>query len=154
MKPLAYCLLGMAVLVLAGCGESGPPTATVTGTVLLDGDPVEGATVTFMGPGASRVAAGVTDAQGKFSLMMDGKEGAAIGDNQVAVSKIEKGSAPTVPTTGEDGPPDLTKGPPPITDEFIGKNLLPQKYQSPATSGLSFPVKEGTNDFKIELTKK
>ena len=64
----SLCLIGLAAFT--GCRKgSSLPTVDVTGTVLLDGEPVEGATVVFQptsegGNGAS----GVTNAEGVYTL--------------------------------------------------------------------------------------
>lgn len=61
-------VLGLIIL-LTGCGEKGPLLVPVTGTVTLDGKPIEKASVTFMpAEGQPQPASGETDAQGKFKL--------------------------------------------------------------------------------------
>ena len=55
----------LATAALAGCGD-GPKMAAVSGTVLVNGQPVEGAQVLFM-PDGER-AAGSTDTNGRFQL--------------------------------------------------------------------------------------
>ena len=67
-------LVACACLALPGCGtESG--TAKVTGVVTLDGKPVDGAAVGFIGRGGARLATAQTDSAGKFTLV------AALGEN-------------------------------------------------------------------------
>lgn len=65
-------LLGASVAVLAvvGCMGSGvqyPKVVDVTGSVLLDGEPLAGATITFV-PSNGRASSGQTDANGRYML--------------------------------------------------------------------------------------
>jgi hypothetical protein len=79
----------MAVLVLSGCGGIKP--VPVRGKVTLDNQPVEGATVTFLGeaPG-QRSAAGVTQADGSFQLTTHNpNDGAFPGNYKVTIQYSE-----------------------------------------------------------------
>lgn len=80
---------GLLVFVLVGCGRSPyPETASVQGTVTLDGKPVGNATVTFA-PTTSRASSGRTDEQGKYILTFKkGIPGAVLGEHQVKISKF------------------------------------------------------------------
>lgn len=63
-------------VLLCGCGPSRPTTVPVSGTVLLDGEPVESAAVIFSSVEGGRPATGITDAQGRFRLRtFDGNDG-------------------------------------------------------------------------------
>src|SRR5258708_5235562 len=92
-------VLCMAVLVavVGGCGGAKPPalnTVPVTGTVTHNGQPLEGATVTFY-PAESmsgKSAGGTTDNAGKFTLktLVGGTtmaDGAMAGEYNVTVAK-------------------------------------------------------------------
>jgi len=142
-------LCGILAVVLAGCeGDTGPKTVPVTGTVLMGGEPVEGADVNFMAGGASHAASGKTDAQGKFSLKTLDKEGAVVGTHTVTVAKYD--SADTTEMTPEDYTKQMEAGStaPPSGPE----SSLPAKYADPANSGLSETVEDGgANDFTITL---
>jgi hypothetical protein len=73
-----WAVLAAAILVAAGCGDSGPPTAKVTGTVTAGGKPITNATVLFsIKQGGS--GSGTTDDQGKYSALVP------LGDAKVAV---------------------------------------------------------------------
>jgi hypothetical protein len=72
----AAILLG--AMSLTGCGDSGPPTGTVSGTVTAAGKPVASATVMFsIKKGGS--GSGMTDDEGKYSAQVP------LGDAKVAV---------------------------------------------------------------------
>ena len=83
---------GCLLLMAAGCGGVG--AVPVSGTVTVDGVPVENVAVNFTpiasegaeGPGSS----GVTDAQGRFSLRTIGDRrarGAVVGKHRVTLSE-------------------------------------------------------------------
>jgi len=151
------CVLLLGLGAFLGCGESeGVPTVVVTGTVTQKGAPVAGAVVSFIHSVADGQSAfGVTDAAGKYSLTTRKKDdGALPGQYKVTIAKYNGptetaggGAAPTsegnLPAsyTGEAAP-----APPP-------KNLLPAKYASPDSSGVSAAVKAGapnTHNFELE----
>ena len=83
----------MALYSLAGCTHNPanyPDTAPVTGTVTLDGQPLEGATVNFKPGGGGRPSRGITDADGNYELMYSGTvQGAMLGTHTVSILKEE-----------------------------------------------------------------
>ena len=134
-----------AVLVLAiGCrgGDAKLGTTPVSGTVRFKGEPVADAVVNFL-PKSSGVrgAVGRTDASGRFELTtLARNDGAMPGSYDVVISKQEGAPADSKPT----GLPDT--GPP------QAKDLLPIKYKSASTSGLTAEVKSrGANKFDFDL---
>lgn len=86
-------------LVFAGCGSS---LVKTEGVVKLDGQPVEGATVTFMSDDGKQVSVGVTDATGKFELHTGDKPGAAPGAYKVTVLKAPKVAGAETMTPGSE----------------------------------------------------
>lgn len=116
-----------------GCTAGHPTTYPVTGEVLYDGQPVEGASVVFTSDGPP--AHGTTDAQGKFTLRtFAAGDGATLGEHRVTITKnVAQPSAPDDPY--------------PVT-----KNVLPAKYAKPDTSNLTANVTtDGDNTFRFEL---
>ncbi|MCA9089244.1 MAG: carboxypeptidase regulatory-like domain-containing protein [Planctomycetaceae bacterium] len=127
--------LSLLLTVFAtGCGSGvpsdRPDLATVTGTVTLDGQPLEGADVTFQ-PESARPSVGTTDSSGKYELIyLNDVKGAVVGPNRVMI------------TTRRDG-----------ADDDPSSNVperLPKKYHAEST--LSADVEAGSNVFDFDLT--
>ncbi|MEN6494982.1 MAG: carboxypeptidase-like regulatory domain-containing protein [Thermoguttaceae bacterium] len=139
----------MAVATLVGCTSKDaahPKRVPVTGKVIYQGQPVEGAHVTFA-PQAQGLnpAFGTTDASGVFKLStFDADDGAQPGEYAVTISKtiIEGAQKAEAPIQNTGTPP-----PPPKTTE-----MLPVKYKSATDSGLTATVEEkAANEFSFEL---
>lgn len=163
-----FCRIGCVVLTvlvlsfMTGCqGSSGhPATYKVSGSVKLNGKPVEGATVLFQIMGGKDSAVGSTDASGEYSLStFTPNDGAVAGQYSVAISKLstppvaskqlvqgqiqsgDLGDSYAAPSGKEGGSSDGTP-----------KNLLPAKYANDQTSALRATVAtSGTNRFDFDL---
>jgi len=128
-----------------------PPAIPVTGTVTYDGKPLEQATVVFLAPvpGKSRslAAVAITDAAGRFVLRTyRDHDGAIAGRHQVTVHKsvtVSPGDRPLSPNEQGD-----------ILDTPVVRHLIPQKYSTPDTSGLTAEVApRSDNRFSFVLEK-
>jgi hypothetical protein len=159
---LQGCML-LVPFALVGCGSSDlPNTVPVTGTVTMDGTPVDGATVNFLSEQGSIVSGGTTDASGKFSLTTtvgsQSVPGAVVGSHGVAVVKTESsGQEMADPNDLEATKAMMEKMTtnPAVTSEFKAKYVIPQKYNNPAQSQIKAQVTEaGPNDIKIELSSR
>lgn len=127
----------LCLVVLAGCGGDGG-FAPVTGRVLLNGKPVEGAAVLFEPEAGGVPATGVTNANGEFSLSTTGHGvGAAIGKHGVSVSKQVVAQPNRKVEEGEIVPM---------------KYETPEKYASTRTSGFSIDVKRGMKPVELQLS--
>lgn len=155
------CLL--CVVGIVGCTEDTdrPETVRVTGTVTLNGDPLEGALVAFSPKGGTgNAAAGTTDASGKYTLTtFESGDGAVPGTYMVGVTKTEAADA-TVPasSSAEDVDAAYEAAEKAGVDVMGGgkvaetKQLLPAKYGNPTSSGFEFEVtKGGDNNFDLPL---
>jgi hypothetical protein len=153
--------IGISVCVIvglfaAGCGEKSdlPKTYGVTGTVTLDGKPVDGATVTFVPGEGGTPAVGTTNASGQYSLKSFGTaQGAIPGPYLVQIVKYQFASTGAAAATGDgEMPADYQN--PESSGEGGGKNQLPAKYESPSQSGLKATVTEDPSknvfDFQLE----
>jgi hypothetical protein len=131
----------------AGCGsDDGPTLARVQGTVKHDNKPLANALVVFLPetPGALS-ASGTTDNEGYYQLMTRSPgDGVLIGKHRVTV--MARGPDQKLPE--DQNPTGLPGG------NFVpGDPLIPEKYFSPETSGLTAEVKSGKNTLDFELTK-
>lgn len=117
----------ISCVVFTGCsGDSGPPSAAVSGVLKYKGEPVKSANVMFFPQGVEggRTALAVTDEEGKFS-----KDDVAIGSHFVTITE---GWPPgeEVPEDEEGMQKDPPRGPwdnkyrdstnPPIKVEVVG----------------------------------
>jgi hypothetical protein len=139
-----------AALALAGCQKKPPEIVPVSGVVLLNGQPLPHAVVTFtpmiQGFGAEYIATGVTDEKGRFRVACPGKDGAAAGENRVTV---------------EDAPgPEGTRGPGGEAQaaaaryaEGLKNRPIPPAYQSVARTPLAVTVAAGQGEYTLELKR-
>lgn len=137
--------------VFSGCGPDRPETVTVRGTVTLDGQPVEGATVGFNPQGGGRPATGMTDSSGAFTLttFVPG-DGALPGKHAVTVSKVRSTGQQADATSSPDAGAMPLSGP--IAAGGIKTEwLVPRKYSDPSSSGLVVEVRPGMEPVKLEL---
>jgi hypothetical protein len=129
--------MALAVAGVAGCNKS---AATVSGTVTLDGAPVDGspdlyATVTFIRKdGGGAPAVGIVREAGQYALGTGSAKGLEPGDYRVGVS-VKKILPPAKP---ESLP--------------IPKRMSREKDSSPESSGLEANVKPGANTFDFALS--
>lgn len=135
-------LLLLPLFVCSGCfGEFGTWSENrqvrlypVSGTVTLDGEPVEGAQVIFQPEDAAQqalMAIAETDASGRFKLAtVQADEGAVAGPHRVRISKT------VVTNVNTNGNPEGNL--PPVQE----KDLLPVVYKAFETSGLKAQVSD------------
>jgi hypothetical protein len=164
MRWMNWLLMGLvaALPVITGCAPSKSVGAVkATGTVTFDGKPLEGATVSFIPDGeGGRNAAGLTDAQGNFRLTtLEPGDGAMPGKYKVTVTKKDSDpNAYVPPASQEEGMKRAAAEAAKANSGFYKgvtpvKDLLPERYNSDKTSGLSAEVKSGgDNNFTFPLT--
>lgn len=124
----------------AGCSDSNPfDTAPVTGQVTYKGKPLPYGTVSFR-PQAGSPASGKIQPDGTFTLgTYEDQDGAIVGSHVVLITATEAdaGAAQVV----EAG-----------TEMTVPKSVIPQKYTSFSTSGLTAEVVAGQkNEFTFAL---
>lgn len=138
------CLLLLAISA-AGCNQ-GPRLAPVSGVVLLDGKPVEAASVLFTPEAGGRPADGVTDKEGKFTLQtFEPGDGAVIGKHKVAITGMRMTGVQAT-SDGLSGEVDTSK----VREVWF----VPKKYSQPDSSGIEVEVKRGLEPLKFELAGK
>jgi len=124
--PLAvFC----GALLTAGCTPNFPRTVPVHGKVTLEGEPVRGAEIQFIAAGLP-TATGKIGPDGEYRLgSFQFEDGAVPGTYRVVVKPVEI-STPY--------------GPAPMFS-------IPERYQSPDTSGLEARVGPGTTELNFNL---
>lgn len=120
-------LIACAALAFVSPAVAEDKKPTVAGAVLLDGKPLEGASIGFhLADPAKPPVVATTDKAGTYKVALPA------GEYTVTVVK-----AVVVPKSD---PPRETL-------------VTPGKYASPKTSGLKVTVKDGANTFNVELKK-
>jgi hypothetical protein len=128
VRRMAIWAAALAVVIPVGCGGS---TSRVSGVVTLNGQPLEGATVSFTpasgdggGVGGST---GKTDAQGRYTLrtVVGDATGAAVGKHKVTISLYREN---------------------PTNPDQAGTETVPPQYSDPAKTELSYDVQSGGTD--------
>ena len=136
-------LTGVIALAAIGCGGTAG-LAKVQGRVTYKGQPVTKGDVFFSPetPGV-RGAQGPLGPDGSYRLgTFEPGDGAAIGKHKVSI--VSQGEDKPIPPrmVGKMMPEDM---------QGSGAPLIPKKYFSPETSGLSKEVVSGSNTFDFEL---
>lgn len=105
---MSRCSFTFALLLclgfLAGCGEDVPteevpPLQPVSGTVTVDGEPVQGVAITFVPTtGTGNGAYGATDASGKYDLQYrTGEPGIPAGEYMALFTKVVQPDGSPIP---------------------------------------------------------
>jgi len=135
-RAASFVLVATSLVLLNGCGSK---LHQVSGTVTLDGAPVEGAAVTFMSDDGKKVYAGLTDASGKYTLYAGEKPGATAGAYKVLVTKPKKVEGDMTP-----GSADYVKHMAKQSKEQATKDTVgPSGAFSPTTTGGGTPQAKG-----------
>jgi len=145
-----FVKLGIGLLILicpvAGCSSNSTGTTPVSGRVTYKGQPVEGATISFVPEGDGRPATSISGSGGVYHLMTLDAIGAMPGPYTVVVRKSELPADSTKAVTMEEAV-KINSRPPPLPKEW-----LPAKYSDAARSPLKFEVKAGQkNNFDLQL---
>jgi len=142
--PLFVSALGPVAPGCSGTGDNLPREA-ITGTVMLDGQPLAGGVIQFTAPREGGTTGGAGDtggspiSNGQFSI--DREHGLVPGHYRVTIN-ASGGAVAAKPA--EPGRPNRKELP---------KELIPAKYNAEST--LTADVKKGgPNDFKFELQSK
>jgi hypothetical protein len=158
----SFCssLFGLVALLalgsLVGCGGSGIGTVPAEGTVLVDGQPMEGVMVVFNPDDeGGRAASGRTDAEGHFVLTTEvNGDGALPGSYKISVSKHENAEddLPKEVDPDDEASLDAIYGQLDTRKQAKSKNLIAEMYSNYMGSGLTAEVTSGgENNFTFEV---
>lgn len=140
----ACCVLSVAVLAI-GCGGGGGPELPVNGIVLMDGNPLDNAAVTFFPEDKGTAMGGMarTGSDGKFVILgAKGQKGLPPGKYKVTVSKRKGGAVTDEPVIAAPSEAELN-----VDD-------LPPIYSDPNRTILSFSVTGDGKPIEIKLDSK
>lgn len=130
---LSAVLLMIAVAV-TGCGKPPHQLTPVSGKVTYNGKPLQFGCVTFQ-PETGQWSKGLIQPDGTFKMSTPGEgDGAAVGVNMVRISCFENQD----PAKKNNGGGEM--------GTLLGRPLIPKKYLSQDTSGLTIEIKSGNND--------
>ena len=145
-------IFGPALLAFAGCGGPGGefPTSPVTVTVMYNGIPLDGATVTFLTEDVGKPvsAVGRTDDSGVTKMKTYGQaDGAVRGKHRVTILKSDaaESQADVADVESDEYDPSIASRP-----AERPKSLIPPKYGTP-NSGLSVTVGDAPVEVTFEL---
>ena len=134
----ALCL---ALVLGSGCTKPKVPMGTINGKLTYNGQPApKGCVVQFSGNVGGSTGT-VTDG-GTFVA-----SGVKVGKYQVSVMPPADASFPSDPKAAMEMSVKSQKGP----DPTAAQKQVPEKYRRPETSGETFEVKEGNNDFVLDM---
>jgi hypothetical protein len=135
----------MIFVGLAGCGDTGPATVNVKGTLTIDGQPANNVTITFAPVDSSLPTASGPVNNGTFELFSgaEGKPGAVPGKYKVVLAA----SAGDPEADAAAYAPGATGGPPAAPEA-----PFPEKYSNAGTSDKEVEVTSGSNDIKIDIS--
>lgn len=149
IPPRMFCLFSLCLFSIAtGCGGAGDDRVSVVGVIEVDGKPVGGVTVAFIGGGGGALATASTDKSGRFQIRV------AKGQNKVTVSKVDEEQLVAMKPLKEE---DTLMG----TDAQVQamaakapKGLIAPRFADPEKSGLQFDIKSGMPELRISVTSK
>ena len=152
VRPLGGVFWGLVFFSLHGCGSSAPGTVPVSGTVKLDGEPLEGAEVFFLTDEEGWSAK--TDKDGYFQF----SSGTKPLKFRVSISKFEGKGVVLDPAAGMDEGQLMAmqmSDPSGKAVASVAKQLVPDKYSSRTATELTFMVPlGGTQNADFDLASK
>jgi len=164
--------LPLAALLSAAALGCGPGKAPVSGSVTLDGKPLPAGTIAFLPAKGQGASAEIKDGAYTATDVPIGEVRVVVDTSALKrfVDEVKKGNRG--PEGSEYNPASASKVPPEAKEAFEkqlqaskeaaanAKEMaakyrpLPDRYNDPAASGLTFTVKPGQNEYNVPLTSK
>ncbi len=152
MRHLAGVFLGLSMFTMIGCGSAATGTVPVSGTVKLDGQPLQGAEVFFLTDEEGWSA--MTDKDGYFQF----SSGTKPLKFRVSISKFEGKGVVLDPAAGMDEGQLMAmqmSDPSGKAVAAVAKQLVPEKFSSRTGTELTFLVPlGGTQAADFDLSSK
>ena len=156
-----FSLIVLSLFVVSGC-STGLPVVKVEGQLLMDDQPVEGATLTFLPvDGSSHSAVGQSGPEGRFSLStagakvnggsMPGKYYVGITYNKCLNPVPESEFEGLTPEQRNDKARTFAYDPRYFPPKY--QTIVPVKYNRPKESGIEVEIKKG-NKIVLEIQSK
>lgn len=123
------CVVGLASTF--GCGPSGPETFSVSGTVTVNGKPVETGRINFENSAKGTGGSSELKSGGSYTAQLQK------GDYRISV---------TPPVVLQDNGPETSQ-----SEEYAKDSAINNKYWSAETSGLTLTVSNHIKDHKLNL---
>jgi len=139
--------LCVVTLVVSGCSGSHDygPTGTVSGKLLYKGQPLAlGTAVVFKNLTTGYSCMGQTGPGGEYTLDSWNNGNLPVGSYEVMIQ-------PPAPIDPETIDPQTLIDNPKLMEQTKVQYDFPRKYSQLSSSGLKFEVKEGKNEYQIEL---
>ena len=151
---MANRLLAASLTVLVfvpGCAKSPPPVVEVSGVVLLDGQPLPKAKVEFVPQlkhfGAQYNSVGITDDQGRFTLMCGIQQpGAVVGKHIVLVDDHIPADFRRADGDTQTRQAQYLAG--------LKNRPIPEAYKSISTSTVTIEVTAEKKEYEVTLMRK
>lgn len=147
-------LLAFSLVFVAGCKDKMGGTYPMTIKVTLDGNPLEGATVSLVGVSDGKTAIGISDASGVATIKStEGWDGVFPGEYTVTMKKTEYTTSSTAPSGTETS--RTSSGDDTAEEEnafAVSRELLDAKYAKATTSGMTVTQEAKKGSFNFDLS--
>jgi len=158
MQKIQFFIVLVVILAITGCGPAGLKTQFVEGIVTLDGQPLEGALVTYVPVQQTPEnvsASGLTDEAGRYTLTaigatISGATGRGAPEGDYVVTIVKRETIDTGPRRSSDGSVALTSDGE-VEMATITRMVTPQLYSIPNTTTLRATVQRGNNDIPFNI---
>jgi hypothetical protein len=150
MPCLRFWYFSAAVLAItvSGCGSDRPPLGIVAGEVTFEGKPISEGAIIFEVAGSRSASGKIVDGKITEVTTYDSGDGVPVGLARIAVHASAVKTAEANAELAHPG--DLPSN---DLDSYMGvaKSLIPDRYNDPSSSGLTFQIERGTNSVTIDL---
>jgi len=151
---MRYVMLACLAAAMFGCGESGPKLVPVSGTVTINGKPLEGAEVVFSPDDSNndgQPATDLTGPDGNYKAMTRGRSGVVPGKYKVVITKVTTPPTKTSEAFKDDPFMAQLSAQDPATP--TAKNNDPSSGKIQADFERDVPAEGGIQDFDVKAKK-